>query len=197
MYDLIIIGGGAAGLFLAANMKGKRVLLLEKMKETGKKILLSGGGMCNLTNCDSTDEFLTRFGNKKQINFIKPALLNLTTEKTQQWFEKNGLPLIIRDDGKVFPSSLKANSVIDVLLSMARKNNVEIKTSQNVIQINNDDGKFTVLTETDRFESTNAVITTGGKSYETTGSDGSGYILAKSLGHKILEPTQGTRCCSC
>ena len=70
MYDLIIIGGGAAGLFLAANMKGKRVLLLEKMKEAGKKILISGGGMCNLTNCDSTDEFLTRFGHKKKINFL-------------------------------------------------------------------------------------------------------------------------------
>jgi len=190
MYDLIIIGGGAAGLFLAANIKNRKVLLLEKMKVPGKKILLSGGGMCNLTNCDSNENFLNSFGDKKKANFLKPSLMNFSSEETRSWFENRGLPLVIRDDGKVFPASLKAQSVVDCLKREALRNDVEIKTDQFVSSVTKKGNLFTVSAGGGVFTTTNIVITTGGKSFESTGSDGSGYVLAKSLGHKIIDPTQ-------
>ena len=177
-------------MFLAANIKKKKVLLLEKMKVPGKKILISGGGMCNLSNCDDTDSFLTHFGNKKKSNFLKPALMNFSTVNLQNWYGHNGLPLILRDDGKVFPQSLKAKSVVDFLLTKSRENFVEIKTGQNVIEIKKNVEQFTVITENSSFSSSKIVITTGGKSYESTGSDGAGYGFARSFGHKIIEPTQ-------
>ena len=190
MYDLIIIGAGAAGLFLAANLKGKNVLLLEKMKVPGKKILISGGGMCNLTNCDSIDDFLNYFGSSKKANFLKPALLNLSSSQTRKWFESSGLPLVVREDGKVFPRSLKAKSVVDCLCRKARDNNVTIKISQEVCSIQKENDAYIIKTTKEEYKSSNVVLTTGGKSFETTGSDGSGYLLAKALGHKIISPTQ-------
>jgi len=190
MYDVIIIGGGAAGLFLAANIKNRKVLLLEKMKATGKKILISGGGMCNLTNCDSSEEFLNSFGSKKKANFLKPALMNLSSEATRNWFEKHHLPLVIREDGKVFPETLKAKSLVDCLMAEAKSNHIEIKKTEEVVQIVKIENGFSVKTTAEEYKSAKVVITTGGKSFESTGSDGSGYRLAKSLGHKIIEPTQ-------
>lgn len=190
MYDLIIIGGGAAGLFLSANLKNKKVLLLEKMKTPGKKILISGGGMCNLTNGDSTENFIQAFGGRKKANFLKPALLNLSTENTRNWFESHGLSLVERDDGKVFPRTLKAQSLVDCLKKEAKVNHVEIRTSQAVKTVAKKDDIFTVKTDSEEYQSRALLIATGGKGYESTGSDGSGYALAKSLGHKIIDPTQ-------
>ncbi|MBI9100583.1 MAG: aminoacetone oxidase family FAD-binding enzyme [Spirochaetaceae bacterium] len=177
-------------MFLAANISGQNVLLLEKMTVPGKKILLSGGGMCNLTNCDSTDDFLSSFGHKSQANFLKPALLNLTTAATRQWFGNHGLTLVIREDGKVFPASLKAQSVVDCLRRGALENKVIIKTSAEVTALVKEEGSFSIITTTNAYKSNKVVIATGGKSFESTGSDGFGYILAKSFGHRIIEPTQ-------
>ncbi len=190
MYDVIIIGAGAAGLFLAANLQNKKVLLLEKMKNPGKKILITGGGMCNITNTQDIESFLTHFGDKKKANFLKPALMNLSNKMTQEWFVARGLPLIIREDGKVFPKTLKAQSVVDTLVSSAIKNKIQISYSQVVHNIEHNNAIFTVFTESGSFTTENLVVTTGGKSYEVTGSDGSGYSLARSLGHAVVEPTQ-------
>ena len=190
MYDVIIIGAGAAGLFLAANIPHKRVLLLEKMESPGKKILITGSGMCNLTNTDETDTFLTHFGSRKQANFLKPALMNFSTASAQQWFTDRGLLLSIRHDGKVFPVTQKAQSVVDLLVDTARSNGTEIEYKQRIAEITHTDHTFTVRTHDAEYTSRSLVITTGGKSYETTGSDGSGYALAKALGHSIIEPTQ-------
>ncbi len=73
MYDIIIIGGGASALFLAANITDTRVLLLEKTAQVGNKLRITGGGMCNLTNCDEPDRFLIHFGSPQQRTFLKPA----------------------------------------------------------------------------------------------------------------------------
>jgi predicted Rossmann fold flavoprotein len=190
MYDLIIIGGGAAGLFLAANLSGKKVLLLEKMAAPGKKMLISGGGMCNLTNCDTTEDFILHFGDRKKANFIKPALLNLSTAETRNWFEERNLPLVVREDGKVFPATLKSSALVDHLVKTARMNNVEIRTNEPVSAVSKDNDVFSITAGNRTFLSKRVVLTTGGKSYESTGSDGSGYALARSLGHSIVEPTQ-------
>ncbi|MGB4406882.1 MAG: NAD(P)/FAD-dependent oxidoreductase [Sphaerochaeta sp.] len=191
MYDVIIIGGGAAGLFLAANISGKRVLLLEGSSQVGRKILITGGGMCNLTNNKETSSFLKHFGNNRQSNFLKPAILNFPTQKTRLWFESHGLPLTEREDGKVFPSCLQARAVVEILEHEASRNRVEVRTSAKVTSLQKDEESncYIVGTEREQFQARTVVLTTGGMSYPTTGSDGSGYALAKMLGHSIVSPS--------
>ncbi|MDY0290316.1 MAG: NAD(P)/FAD-dependent oxidoreductase [Sphaerochaeta sp.] len=191
MHDLIIIGGGAAGLFLAANISAKSVLLLESSSRVGKKILITGGGMCNLTNTKDTPSFLKHFANKEQTNFLKPALMNFSTAQTRLWFETHGLPLTIRDDGKVFPSCMQAKAVVDLLEHEATRNRVQIRVDAKVLSLHKDEesGTYLVQTEHEQFQTKNIVLTTGGMSYPTTGSDGSGYPLAKMLGHSIVSPS--------
>ncbi|MGL1891118.1 MAG: NAD(P)/FAD-dependent oxidoreductase [Spirochaetaceae bacterium] len=190
MYKTIIIGGGAAGLFTAANLTSGKNLLIEGGKRLGQKILITGGGMCNITNMDSTEDFLTRFGDKKKSNFLKAALLNFPTKANRDWLKSIGLGLEIRDDGKVFPETLKAQTVIDFLQREISKNGTLIKYNSKVLSIQKQSDCFIVNCGTDNYKAKNIVLATGGKSYPETGSDGSGYILAKSLGHKIIDPTQ-------
>jgi len=189
MYDVIIIGSGASGLFLAANLPGMKVLVLEKNERPGKKILLTGGGMCNLTNCDDIPTFLSHFKDKRQSNFLKPALMNFSTEQARRWFEAHGLALLVRDDGKVFPESLHAQSVIDTLLSQARDSGVVFLYSQKVTSLAEDSGCFSVSTDKETYHAVAVVLATGGMSYPTTGSTGDGYVLAKGLGHSLVPPT--------
>ncbi|HKM05762.1 MAG TPA: NAD(P)/FAD-dependent oxidoreductase [Sphaerochaeta sp.] len=191
MYDVIIIGAGAAGLFLAANMAGKNVLLLEGTPRVGRKILITGGGMCNLTNNKDTPSFLTHFASTAQTNFLKPAILNFTTLQTRLWFERRGLALTEREDGKVFPSCMQAKAVVDLLEHEATRNKVTTRSDEKVTGITKDQQSDTYLvsTEHERFQAKVVALTTGGMSYATTGSDGSGYTLAKLLGHSIVSPT--------
>lgn len=190
MRDLIIVGGGAAGLFAAAHSGSGRVLLLEKNRKTGKKILLTGSGMCNITNSDDPEEFLKHFGNREQTRFLKPALMDLTTADLRRWFEERGLELTQREDGKVFPATLKARSVVELLYREARNRGVEIRTAEAVTAIEKDDKGFQVFTPFESYRSRAVLLTTGGKSYPSTGSDGSGFDLARALGHSLVEPTQ-------
>ncbi len=190
MYDIIIIGGGASALFLAANITDTRVLLLEKTAQVGNKLRITGGGMCNLTNCDEPDRFLIHFGSPQQRTFLKPALMNLSPAATQVWFTERGVPLTVREDGKVFPRSLDARTVISMLKDQAQQNGVEITCDAQVTEVSVQDQIFTVRTAARSYQSLQVVIATGGMSYPATGSDGSGYALARSLGHTIIEPTQ-------
>lgn len=189
IYDLIIVGAGAAGLFTAANCKGKKVLLLEKMPRVGKKLLLSGSGQCNVTNKDSEEVFLSNFP-KKQRNFLKPAIMDFTPDDAFIWFEKQGLPLFAREDGKVFPKSLKATDVVNTLRDRALENGVHLQTESDVRSITKENDLFTVKTNTREFKATNILLATGGLSVPGTGSDGFGYSLAKSMGHSMVETTQ-------
>lgn len=189
MYQNIIIGGGAAGLFIAANLKGDNNLLLEGTKKLGQKILITGGGMCNITNMDETQVFITKFGDKKKENFLKPALMNLSTKKTREWLQSKGLNLIVRDDGKVFPESLKAQSLIDTLQREASKNGLLFKYSSKVLEVIKLKSHFEVKTRTETYKCKNLILTTGGKSFPGTGSDGSAYSIIKKLGHRLIETT--------
>lgn len=189
MYNTIIIGAGAAGLFIGANLEKGNNLILEGEEKPGKKILITGGGMCNITNCDDSQTFISKFGSNKKANFIKPALLNLNTQQTQNLLVSWGLPLVIRDDGKVFPESLKAQSVIDLFLKKIRKNNIKIYYNSKVKRVEKTNDGFTIKTSTNSYICKNVVIACGGKSFPDTGSDGSGYKLSDTLGHKIITPT--------
>jgi predicted Rossmann fold flavoprotein len=188
LYNTIIIGGGASGLFLGANLKTQNNLLLEGTKSLGSKILISGGGMCNLTNTDSPEAFLRAFGGKNKENFLKPAILNFPPSKTKDFFNNIGLKLITREDGKIFPETLKAISVVDVLARESQKN-LTIFTLSRVKKVIRENQGFTVTTENNQYKCKNLVISTGGLSFPQTGSDGTGLNLAKELGHNIITPT--------
>ncbi len=147
--------------------------------------------MCNLTNNKDTSSFLKHFGNIGQTNFLKPAIQNLSTKKTRLWFESHGLPLTEREDGKVFPSCMRAKAVVDLLEHEAGMIRFESRTNSKVLALckNETGNTFLVDTDHEQFQAKTVVLTTGGMSYPTTGSDGSGYSLAKMMGHSIVSPS--------
>ncbi len=186
IYDVIIIGAGAAGLFAAANLKDKKVLILEKNKTPGKKLLLSGAGQCNYTNNCEIDEFLQKYGDKGK--FIKPALYNFSNKDAIDFFRENGLKSIIREDNKVFPYSLKAIDVLNVLLDCVKHAEIQYNTSVKKVSYDELKKLFYIKTDSISFACNNLIIATGGKSYPNTGSTGDGYEFAASLGHSIVVP---------
>ncbi|AEC02754.1 NAD(P)/FAD-dependent oxidoreductase [Parasphaerochaeta coccoides] len=190
MYDVIIAGAGAAGLFLAASLPSSlSVLVMDKNPVPGRKIMITGGGMCNLSNTDAPEDFLKHFGSRQQANFLKPALRSFPPHAAWDWFRSHGLELFFRDDGKVYPASFKAQSVVDVLMKTALAQGVEFAFSCTARKVLRHDGFFTVVTDTGEKQTRTIVLATGGMSYPRTGSDGSGYLLAKSLGHSIVPPS--------
>jgi predicted Rossmann fold flavoprotein len=126
MRDIVIVGAGPAGLFAAINCTtmGRNVTVIEKTNTPGKKLLISGGGQCNLTNAEPTRAMLDRyFGSGR---FLKPALMTFDSSKLMNFFEERGLKLFVREDGKVFPSTYSARDVLEVLLAECEKQGIRI-----------------------------------------------------------------------
>ena len=186
IYDVIIIGAGPAGLFAAANIKNKKVLIIEKNKTPGKKLKLSGAGQCNYTNNCEINELLQKYGDKGR--FIKTALYNFTNQNTINFFKENGLDSIIREDNKVFPYSFKAADVLNVLIDCTKHAEMLLNTSVDKVSYDENMKLFYIKTDTATYACHNLIISTGGKSYPNTGSTGDGYRFAESLGHSIVEP---------
>ncbi len=188
MHDVIIIGGGPAGLFCACSIKesdtSADVLVLEKMDACGRKLLTTGGGQCNITRKANERQLIKGFG--RHGKFLGHAIARLTPEATCAWFEQHGLPLTLRDDLKIFPASLDAHDVRDLLVSTCRNIGVVIRNNTPVQAVSYENGIFHVTTEHGVFQSQKLVITTGGMSCPGTGSTGDGYAFAKSLGHTIV-----------
>ena len=186
IYDVIIIGAGPAGLFAAANIKNKKVLIIEKNKTPGKKLKLSGARQCNYTNNCEINELLQKYGDKGR--FIKTALYNFTNQNTINFFKENGLDSIIREDNKVFPYSFKAADVLNVLIDCTKHAEILLNTSVDKVSYDENMKLFYIKTDTATYACHNLIISTGGKSYPNTGSTGDGYRFAESLGHSIVEP---------
>jgi len=189
-YDVIIIGGGPAGLFSALSLNSKKVLLLEKNKQLGKKLIISGAGQCNYTNNCSQEEFLKRYGDKGR--FLKTALYSFTNKDTMKFFEDKGLKSLVREDNKVFPITLNSLDVLSLLIKCCDEKSVEIKYEEVVENVGYDidDCMFLVKTSKSTYTADNLIVASGGKTYQNTGSTGDGYIFAKNLGHKIVEPKE-------
>lgn len=193
-YDVIVIGGGPSGLMASASagMHGARVLLLDKGDKLGRKLAISGGGRCNVTNIKETDELIKHIpGNGR---FLYSVFSVFNNRDIVQFFEKMGVPLKEEDNGRMFPVSNSAKSVVKALIDQVKKAGVEIRVHTPVKQVLYQDGKVMgVESKTGEIIKSPAVIVAvGGKSVPHTGSTGDGYPWAESAGHTITElfPTE-------
>jgi predicted Rossmann fold flavoprotein len=186
--DLIVIGAGPAGLFCAANASGKgrkKVLVLEKKRSPGQKLLVSGSGRCNLTHDGEVRSFFDHYGDAGR--FLRPALLGFTNLDLIAFFEKRGLAMIRMEGGKIFPETQSSRDVLKVLIEESDAQNVDIECCKTVTSIKKSGGEFLVACGDETYRSRLLVIATGGRSYPATGSTGDGYSFAESLGHSIAE----------
>ncbi len=184
-FDLVIIGAGAAGLMAAASAgsRGLKVLLLEKNRKLGVKILMSGGTRCNIThNCPSR-EIVRAFGHRG--NFLHSALAALPPETVVEKIEAQGVETKIESTGKIFPVSNRAIDVRDALVAMAEDAGAEVRNLSPVDSVKRDGGLFQISVAGEQIDSANVLITTGGKSYPGCGTTGDGYAWAETFGHSI------------
>lgn len=184
-YDTAVIGAGPAGLFCAIHAAGPehRVILLEKNRQPGVKLRLSGSGQCNLTHEGDIRTFFSRYGAHGR--FLRPSLLACTNQGLIRFFGERGLPVETTDGGKIFPVSRRAGDVCDILVRECQERGVEIRYSEPVNGIASQSPGFVLDTPGGTLSAQNAVIATGGASYPKTGSSGDGYRLAASLGHRV------------
>lgn len=186
-YDVIIIGGGAAGLFSSILLarKGKTVLLLEKNKILGKKLLITGKGRCNITNnCDAETVLNNIPRNSK---FLYSAVYSFSPSDTMYFFEKLGVPLKTERGNRVFPVSDDANDIVKALCDEIKKLGVKI-LNKKATEIITKENKIVGVKSGDKdFLSDSVIVSTGGKSYPGTGSTGDGYKFAEDVGHTVTD----------
>lgn len=188
IFDCIIIGGGAAGLFCSSIVgEQKNVLLIEKNKAFGRKLLITGKGRCNLTNdCD-----LQTLLNNVRTNsrFLYSAFSQFSSQDTMLFFENLGVPLKVERGNRVFPVSDKSLDIVNSLVNKIKKSRVTTVNTE-VISVIKDKNIFLVkLKDGTLYSGHSLVIATGGKSYPLTGSTGQGYNFAKNFGHTIVPIT--------
>lgn len=188
--DVAIVGGGAAGLaaaiFCARLAPGRSVVVLDGAAKLGAKILISGGGRCNVTNRVVTPGDFCG-GNT---NVIKQILAAFPAERAAAFFNELGVELYEEEgNGKLFPTTDKARTVLDALLREAARLSVRILTKHRVAGVRRESETFCIDAGDTQLIARNVVLATGGKSFPKTGSDGLGYELAKSLGHSLVPTT--------
>lgn len=186
--DIIIIGGGAAGLMAAAGAaetaESGKVIVLEKMPRPGRKIMITGKGRCNFTNVSPWNDFSGHIHPKP--NFLKPSFYNLTSEKMLDFLSLHGMESVVERGNRAFPSSHLASDVVDALVRAAESAGAEILCGKTVKEIIREDSVFNVSCEDGTsFSAPRLIICTGGLSYPKTGSTGDGYTWARALGHSI------------
>lgn len=191
VFDVVVIGGGASGMMaaLVAVKQGKKVLILEKNKELGAKLKITGGGRCNITNAEfDVRTFLSHYG--KAADFLFSPFSQFGVQSTFDFFEEHGLPLVVQARGRAFPKTEKAMDVFKCLKAALDKNRVFIKTSCAVKKIHHKNGRvIDVETNQGIFTGHSYILATGGVSHPETGSTGDGFKWLRDLGHSVQAPT--------
>lgn len=185
-YDTIIIGGGPAGMMatISSAFHGKKTLLIEKNKRLGKKLAGTGGGRCNVTNNGSLEDLLAGIpGNGR---FLYSVFSQFDNHDIINFFEDNGCALKVEDHGRMFPVTDKSRSIIACLEDKIKELGGQIKTQTEVVSVKKLDGLFQVKSAEETLTSQQVIITTGGKTYPSTGSTGFGHEVAR---HFKLEVT--------
>ncbi len=189
-YDLIVIGGGPAGMFAAgfAALNGARVLLLEKNRRCGAKVLITGKGRCNVTNSETDPmRFVEHFG--RQGKALLTALYAFSSEAAVDFFEQRGLKLQTERGGRIFPAKGGAADVQRLLLKFVKDAGVELRCDCSVKSLQQAAGQITAVeTDCGQFTARQYLLATGGLSYPETGCTGDGYAWAKETGHKLVDP---------
>ena len=189
MSDVLIIGGGAAGLMAAGtvSMTGKSVTVLERNDRPARKVMITGKGRCNVTNnCTELDKLIENVPQNGR--FLYSAFSNFMPSDTMELFEDMGVPLKTERGGRVFPVSDKAVDIVDALVSFATDDGARIvKGRAKELIIENGTVKGAVTYDGEKIFAEKVLIATGGKSYPATGSTGDGYELAKQAGHTVTE----------
>ncbi len=189
MTDILIIGGGAAGLMAAgvASMAGKSVTILERNERPARKVMITGKGRCNVTNnCDSLDELISNVPVNGR--FLYSAFSSFMPRDTMELFEDMGVPLKTERGNRVFPVSDKAVDIVDALTAFATDDGAQIVNARATELIIEDGCVKGVVTESvEAFYAQKVLVATGGKSYPVTGSTGDGYDFARQAGHTVTE----------
>lgn len=188
--QVAVIGGGSSGMVAAINAAraGAGVVLLERMNRVGKKLLATGNGRCNLTNADCQ---LARFhGGDRAV--IAAVLAQFPVPETLAFFERLGIAWKVEEDGKIYPRSDQASAVLDVLRYELQQLEVEILVDADVVAIRPEGATLALQLQNGReVRASRVVLATGGRAGPQFGSNGSGYRLAQSLGHRLIEPLPG------
>ncbi|WP_459212569.1 BaiN/RdsA family NAD(P)/FAD-dependent oxidoreductase [Aquimarina rhabdastrellae] len=182
-YDIIIIGGGAAGFFTAINAATKntdlRIAILERGKEVLSKVRISGGGRCNVTHGEFIPNELAKNYPRGERE-LKGPFHTFMTGDTMEWFEQRGVALKIEEDGRVFPESDSSSSIINCFLNEANKLGIEILTNHSVKSIKKESNDWEIATNQDVFEAEKIMV--------ATGSNPKIWKLLEDLGHTIVDP---------
>lgn len=184
VFDVIVIGGGAAGIMasISAAKENRSVLLLEKLPKIAAKLKATGGGKCNLTNTLSSDEFIAKFG--KNGRFLSYAIEAFNAKDLRDFFANIGVETIARDGFRVFPIEHSSSIILKALDDELEKQGVIVECNVNINEIKKDE-IFTIFSEEKTYFAKNIIIATGGLGYPTLGATGDGYDFAKSFGHEI------------
>ena len=190
---VLVVGGGPAGMMAAiqAAKQGNAVTLLEQNEKLGKKLFITGKGRCNVTNdCDVTELFDSVVSNKK---FLYSAFYSFSNQDVKDFFEEQGLRLKVERGRRVFPASDKSSDVIIALGNALKKLEVKIRLRTRVDQVltENDIVCGVRLSDGECLNADKVILATGGVSYKSTGSDGSGLVMAEKLGHQVTKLRPG------
>jgi predicted Rossmann fold flavoprotein len=190
MWDVAVIGGGPSGMMAAGRAAacGARVILLEKNPTLGKKLLITGGGRCNVTNAEfDTKKLLAKYGDAGK--FLASPFSQWDAAATIAFFEECGVPIKIEAEQRAFPTSNSARSIYEALIAYMQKGNVAIRTSSSVVAITHSDDAISAIkiSSGEIIEAKTFILAAGGISRPETGSNGDGFKMLRTLKHTVDE----------